>query len=129
MVKGAEIPPPFGGKYRQAMVYVDPYKLLSRQLSVMDVVDAVNKSNLILPAGDVKIGPYDYYVYSNSLVKNVDDLNDVPIKTVGQRAGSPVGDVGEAKDASQLQYNIVRINGQKSAYIPVMKSGRRQQYH
>ncbi len=60
------------------MVYVDPYKLLSRQLSVMDVVDAVNDSNLILPAGDVKIGPNDYYVYSNSLVENVEDLDEVP---------------------------------------------------
>ena len=122
VVKGAEIPAVFGGKYRQAMIYVDPYKLLSRQMSVMDVVDAVNNSNLILPAGDVKIGSSDYYVYSNSLVQNVADLNSVPIKTVGTRWVS-VGDVGEAKDASQLQYNIVRIDGQKSAYIPIMKSG------
>src|ERR1700677_1354035 len=122
VVKGAEIPAVFGGKYRQAMIYVDPYKLLSRQLSVMDVVDAVNNSNLILPAGDVKIGPTDYYIYSNSLVKNVADLNSVPIKTVGTSWVS-VGDVGEAKDASQLQYNIVRIDGQKSAYIPIMKAG------
>jgi hydrophobic/amphiphilic exporter-1 (mainly G- bacteria), HAE1 family len=122
IVNGAEIPAVFGGKYRQAMVYVDPLKLLSRQLSVMDVVNAVNDSNLILPAGDVKIGPTDYYVYSNSLVKNVADLNSVPIKTVGTSWVS-VGDVGEAKDASQLQYNIVRIDGQKSAYIPIMKSG------
>ena len=72
VVKGAEIPPPFGGKYRQVMVYVDPYKLASRQLSPMDVVNAVNSSNLILPAGDVKMGPFDYYVYSNSLVENID---------------------------------------------------------
>jgi HAE1 family hydrophobic/amphiphilic exporter-1 len=122
VVNGAEIPAVFGGKYRQAMVYVDPFKLLSRQLSVMDVVDSVNDSNLILPAGDVKIGPNDYYVYSNSLVKNVSDLNSVPIKTVGTSWVS-VGDVGEAKDANQLQYNIVRIDGQKSAYIPIMKSG------
>src|SRR5580692_9308647 len=122
VVKGAEIPGVFGGKYRQAMVYVDPFKLMSRQLSVMDVVSAVNDSNLILPAGDVKIGPTDFYVYSNSLVKNVTDLNSVPIKTVGTSWVS-VGDVGEAKDASQLQYNIVRIDGQKSAYIPIMKSG------
>ena len=69
------------------MVYVDPYKLLSRQLSVMDVVNAVNNSNLILPAGDVKIGPNDYYVYSNSLVKKVEELNSVPIKTVGPALG------------------------------------------
>src|SRR5208283_4251727 len=122
VVNGAEIPAVFGGKYRQAMVYVDPFKLLSRQLSVMDVVNSVNDSNLILPAGDVKIGPTDFYVYSNSLVKNVADLNSVPIKTVGTSWVS-VGDVGEAKDASQLQYNIVRIDGQKSAYIPIMKSG------
>jgi multidrug efflux pump subunit AcrB len=122
IVNGAEIPAVFGGKYRQAMVYVDPFKLSSRQLSVMDVVGALNDSNLILPAGDVKIGPTDFYVYSNSLVKNVADLNNVPIKTVGTSWVS-VGDIGEAKDASQLQYNIVRIDGQKSAYIPIMKSG------
>src|SRR5262249_53949327 len=122
VVKGAEIPPPFGGKYRQAMVYIDPYKLLSRQLSVMDVVKAVNNGNVILPAGDVKIGPTDYYVYSNSLVKHVDELNQLPIKTVGQ-TWVRVSDIGEAKDASQLQYNIVRVDGQKSAYIPIMKQG------
>ena len=99
VVKGAEIPPPFGGKYRQVMVYVDPYKLASRQLSVMDVVSAVNRSNLILPAGDVKMGPYDYYVYSNSLVKKVDELNSIPIKTDGTKWVS-VSDIGEAKDAN-----------------------------
>src|SRR5580658_5046194 len=122
VVNGAEIPAVFGGKYRQAMVYVDPFKLLSRQLSVMDVVNSVNDSNLILPAGDVKIGPNDYYVYSNSLVKNVKDLDDIPLKTVGNQWVS-LGDVGKAQDASQLQYNIVRIDGQKSAYIPIMKQG------
>jgi HAE1 family hydrophobic/amphiphilic exporter-1 len=122
VVKGAEIPPPFGGKYRQVMVYVDPYKLISRQLSVMDVVNAVNQNNLILPAGDVKMGPYDYYVYSNSLVKKVDELNSVPIKANGTQWVS-VGDVGEAKDANQIQYNIVRVDGQRSVYLPIMKQG------
>src|SRR5215471_5475064 len=97
VVKGAEIPPPFGGKYRQVMVYVDPYKLQSRQLSVMDVVDAVNKNNLILPAGDVRIGSNDYFVYSNSLVNQVKDLDKIPIKTVGQSSVT-VGDVGQARD-------------------------------
>src|SRR5271157_1819478 len=114
VVKGAEIPGVFGGKYRQAMIYVDPYKLLSRQLSVMDVVDAVNNSNLILPAGDVKIGSNDYYIYSNSLVQNMKQLGDVPVRTAGTSWVS-VNDLGSAKDSSQLQYNIVRIDGQKSA--------------
>jgi multidrug efflux pump subunit AcrB len=122
VVPGAQIPPPFGGKYRQVMIYVDPYKLLSRQLSLMDVVDAVNKNNLILPAGDVKMGPFDYYVYSNSLVNQVEELNKVPIKTVGQSWVS-VGDVGEAKDSAQIQYNIVRVDGQRSSYLPIMKQG------
>ena len=122
VVKGAEIPPPFGGKYRQIMVYVDPYKMASRQLSPMDVVKAVNNSNLILPAGDVKLGPTDYYVYSNSMVKNMSELNSLPIKTSG-KSWVTVSDVGRAEDANQLQYNIVRVNGQRSAYIPIMKQG------
>ena len=122
VVKGAEIPPPFGGKYRQIMVYVDPYKLASRQLSPMDVVNAVNNSNLILPAGDVKIGPFDYYVYSNSLVSNMDQLGQIPVKSQGDSWVS-VNDVGEAKDANQIQYNVVRVDGQRSVYLPIMKQG------
>jgi hydrophobic/amphiphilic exporter-1 (mainly G- bacteria), HAE1 family len=122
VLKGAEIPPPFGGKYRQIMVYVDPYKLLSRQLSLIDVVNAVNNSNLILPAGDVKVGANDYYVYSNSMVKEVGELNKLPLKTVGN-SWVTVSDVGKAEDANQIQYNIVRVDGQKSAYIPIMKQG------
>src|SRR5215469_2542782 len=122
VVKGAEIPPPFGGKYRQIMVYVDPYKLASRQLSPMDVVNAVNNFNLILPAGDVKIGPFDYYVYSNSLVSNMDQLGQIPVKTQGDSWVS-VNDVGEAKDANQIQYNVVRVDGQRSVYLPIMKQG------
>src|SRR5581483_10810410 len=122
VVKGAEIPPPFGGKYQQIMVYVDPYKLLSRQMSPMDVVEAVNQSNLILPAGDVKMGPYDYYVYSNSLVDQAKELNELPIKTVGTSWVS-VGDVGKVEDANQIQYNVVRVDGQRSCYIPIMKQG------
>src|SRR5246127_1695958 len=122
VVQGAEIPPPFGGKYRQIMVYVDPYKLTSRQLSPMDVVRAVNDSNLILPAGDVKIGPNDYYVYSNSLVDDMKQLGQVPVKTVGTSWVS-VDDLGKAEDANQIQYNVVRVDGQRSCYIPIMKQG------
>jgi multidrug efflux pump subunit AcrB len=122
VVKGAEIPPPFGGKYRQIMVYVDPYKLASRQLSPMDVVNAVNTFNLILPAGDVKMGPFDYYVYSNSLVSDMDQLGKIPVKTVGTSWVS-VTDIGKAEDANQIQYNIVRVDGQRSVYLPIMKQG------
>ena len=122
VVKGAEIPPPFGGKYRQIMVYVDPFKLASRQLSPMDIVNAVNSSNLILPAGDVKMGPFDYYVYSNSLVDNMEQLGKVPVKTVGT-SWVTINDIGKAEDANQIQYNLVRVDGQRSVYLPIMKQG------
>ena len=121
-VPGASVPQPFGGKYRQIMVYVDPLKLESHQLSVMDVVRAVNDSNLILPAGDVRLGPFTYNVYANSQLRDVEDVNKLPLKTVGN-SSVLVGDVGIAKDAYQLQANIVRVDGQRSVYLPVLKQG------
>src|ERR1700761_682479 len=121
-VPGASVPPAFGGRYRQIMVYVDPLKLEAHDLSVMDVVRNVNEANLILPAGDVKIGPYDYSVYVNNQINSMSDLNSVPLKTV-DNASVLVADVGQAKDASQIQYNKVRINGQSSVYVPVLKQG------
>jgi hydrophobic/amphiphilic exporter-1 (mainly G- bacteria), HAE1 family len=121
-VPGATVPPPFGGMYRQEMVYVDPLKLLALGLSPMDVVRSVNSSNVILPAGDVRIGPLDYNVYTNSQVANAQQLNRVVLKTEGER-NVYVSDVGHAVDGSYLQYNIVRVDGQRSVYVPVMKQG------
>ncbi len=121
-VPGASVPQPFGGRYRQIMVYVDPLKLEAHQLSVMDVVRSVNEANLILPAGDVKIGPYDYNLYANSQIDAMRDVNQLPLKTVGN-ASVLVADVGKAEDASQIQYNVVRVDGQPSVYLPVLKQG------
>jgi hydrophobic/amphiphilic exporter-1 (mainly G- bacteria), HAE1 family len=121
-VPGATVPPPYGGKYRQVMVYVDPLKLQAHGLSPMDVVRAVNDQNLILPAGDVRIGPLDYNIYTNAQVARPRDINQVPLKTEGERSVF-VSDVGEAQDASYLQYNIVRVNGQRSVYVPIQKQG------
>jgi HAE1 family hydrophobic/amphiphilic exporter-1 len=121
-IPGASVPPAFGGRYRQIMVYVDPVKLEAHQLSVMDVVRNVNEANLILPAGDVKIGPFDYNIYANNQINAMKDIDLVPLKTVGE-SSVLVGDVGKAKDASQIQYNKVRINGQASVYVPVLKQG------
>ena len=121
-VPGASVPQPYGGTYRQIMIYVDPLKLEASQLGVMDVVHAVNDSNLILPAGDVRIGPKDYNIYANSQVPTPDAVNSIPLKTVGN-ASILVGDVGHAVDGGQLQTNIVRVDGQHSVYIPVLKQG------
>ncbi len=121
-VPGATVPPPYGGKYRQIMVYVDPLKLQAHELSPMDVVRATDESNLILPAGDVRIGPMDYNLYTNAQVLSPKDLNDIPLKTEGDKSVF-VSDVGKAVDGSALQYNIVRVNGQRSAYVPILKQG------
>ena len=82
-VPGASVPQPYGGRYRQIMVYVDPLKLEAHNLSLMDVVRAVNQSNLILPAGDVRIGPKDYNIYANSQVPTPELINGIPLKSVG----------------------------------------------
>ncbi|MHB1958109.1 MAG: efflux RND transporter permease subunit [Acidobacteriaceae bacterium] len=121
-VKGASVPQPYGGTYRQVMVYVDPLKMEANGLSVNDVYKAVNNSNLILPAGDVRIGPKDYNIYANSQVEKPSDANQIPLKTVGN-SSILVADVGHAEDSGQLQYNIVRVNGERSVYLPIFKQG------
>src|SRR5271169_5566986 len=121
-VPGASVPQPFGGRYRQIMVYVDPLKLEAHQLSVMDVVRTVNDSNLILPAGDVRIGPTDYNLYTNSQLPSTEAIDALPLKTV-KGASVLVRDVGQAKDAEQIQTNVVRVDGQRSVYLPVLKQG------
>ena len=121
-VKGASVPQPYGGTYRQVMVYVDPMKLQANGLSINDVYKAVNESNLILPAGDVRIGPKDYNIYANSQVLKPSDANSIPLKTNGN-SSVLVGDVGHAEDSGQLQYNVVRVDGERSVYLPIFKQG------
>ena len=121
-VPGASVPQPFGGRYRQIMVYTDPYKLEAHQLSPMDVVRSVNNANLILPAGDVQIGPLDYNIYTNSQLRSIAEINQLPVKTVGE-APVRVADIGYARDAQQIQTNLVRVDGQPSVYVPVLKQG------
>src|SRR5579872_6912798 len=121
-VQGAAVPQPFGGRSRQIMLYADPFKLEAHKLSPMDLVRALGESNVILPAGDVRIGRYDYNIYANSEISKVDDINHVPVKLSGVDPVR-VSDIGEAKDAYSLQYNIVRVDGQRSVYLPVLKQG------
>jgi hydrophobic/amphiphilic exporter-1 (mainly G- bacteria), HAE1 family len=121
-VPGASVPQPFGGKYRQIQFYVDPVKLEAAQLSPMDVVQAINQANSILPAGDVRIGPRDYNIYSNSQLPNIAEMNDVPLKAIGNGV-LRFGDIGHAEDASAIQYNVVRVDGQKSVYLPILRQG------
>ncbi len=121
-VAGASVPPPFGGKYRQIMVYVDPARLQAYQLSPMDVVRTVNDANLILPSGDVKIGPFDYTIFTNSQVRDVRDIDRIPLKTINGSVVQ-VSDIGHAEDGHQIQVNTVVVDGQRSVFLPVMRQG------
>ncbi len=119
-VQGASVPQPFGGRYRQIQVYVDPLKLEAHNMSLTDVVTSVNDSNLILPAGDVRIGTRDFNIYANSQIPTPEQINSMPLKSVGN-ASVLVADIGHAEDSGAIQTNIVRIDGQKSVYVPVLK--------
>src|SRR5258705_13273250 len=88
----------------------------------MVVVTDVSKSDLILAAEDVRTGNRDYNINANSQVPTPDDVNKIPLKSVGLGTVL-VADVGKAEDAGVIQTNIVRIDGQKSVYIPVLKQG------
>ena len=119
-VPGASVPQPFGGRYRQIQIYVDPLKLEAHNMSLMDVVKSVNESNLILPAGDVRIGTKDYNLYANSQVPSASEINSMPLKSAGN-ASVLVADVGHAEDSGAIQTNLVRIDGQRSVYVPILK--------
>ena len=119
-VPGIMYPTTFGGTVRQVTVFLDPERMLARGVSTHDIVNAVNAQSVLLPAGDVKIGDFDYNVYTNSMIKIVDQMNEIPLKLVN---GVPVflRDVGKAVDSTMIQTNIVRINGHRAVYLPIMK--------
>ncbi len=120
-VEGASVPYPFGGKIRQIMAYVDRQKLQAQGITLDDAVNAINATNQILPSGDAKIGPYDWYIYSNAQIPTAEALNHVPIKIGPSQAPTYFGDIGHAQKASAIQYNQVLIDGKPSVYIPIFK--------
>src|SRR5215475_3369789 len=121
-VPGVTFPTPDGGKYRQIMVDIDPTKLQAKGLTPTDVVNAVNAQNLTLPSGLAKIGDKQYTVLTNAMPTTIEALNNIPIKYVNG-ATVFVRDVGQVRDASAVQQNIVRQNGQRSVLLSVIKNG------
>ncbi len=121
-VQGATIPLPYGGKSRQIMVDLDPAALYSKNLSATDVTTAVTLQNLILPAGDAKIGDRDYFVRLNSSPLSVEAMNDMPVKTVNG-ATIRLRDIAQVRDGFAVQSNIVRQNGRRGVLLTVLKNG------
>ncbi len=120
-VPGVIAPAVYGGKLRRIYMYVYPDKLQAYNLSQTDVVDAVQKNNVMIPTGDVNIGNLNYSVNANGMLPEVNDFNNIVIKMA--KDGSPIflKDIGYAKDASAIQTNMVHINGKRQVYIPVYK--------
>jgi multidrug efflux pump subunit AcrB len=121
-IHGVTFPTPAGGKYRQIMVDLDPAKLLAKGLTPSDVVNAVNAQNLTLPSGTTKIGNTQYTVRTNATPATIDDLNNIPIK-VANGATVFVKDIGQVRDGSAVQQNIVRADGRRSVLLSVIKNG------
>lgn len=119
-LEGVQIPHPFGGKFRQMMIYVDPVKLSSLGLTTKDVVDAMRDSNLVLAAGSVRLGDSDYQLHPINTLPTTEEIDAIPITV---RDGRPIfiRDVGFAADDAAIQYNIVRVNGTRSVYCPLLR--------
>jgi multidrug efflux pump subunit AcrB len=121
-VQGAAVPLPYGGKMRQIVVDLDPEAMYAKQLSAIDVSNALNLQNLILPAGNVKIGDRDYQVKLNSSPEVLSEMDNLPIKTVNG-ATVYLKDVANVRDGYAVQTNVVRTNGTRGALLTVLRNG------
>ncbi|HYJ18964.1 MAG TPA: efflux RND transporter permease subunit [Burkholderiales bacterium] len=121
-VQGAVMPYPYGGKFRSVMVDIDPLRLQARNLSPVDVVNAINAQNLVLPTGSAKIGEFEYNIAMNGSPKAIAELNDLPIRTANGNT-IYIRDVAQVHDGFQPQTNIVRHDGQRAVLVNILKYG------
>jgi CzcA family heavy metal efflux pump len=121
-VQGASIPFPYGGKQRQVQIDINTQRLQAYGLSASDVVNAVNAENIILPAGDVKMGDIDYEVETNSAPASIAALNNLPVKTLNG-ATVYIHDIGNVRDGFPPQTNVVRVDGQRASLLTIQKIG------
>jgi multidrug efflux pump subunit AcrB len=121
-VPGAAIPWPYGGKQRQIRIDLDPVAMQSRGLSAQDVANALAAQNLITPVGTQKIGQFEYVIQLNNSPLKIEELGDLPIKTVNG-ATVYVRDVGHVLDGNSPQTNIVHVDGGRSVLMMVLKAG------
>ena len=121
-VPGAVLPFLYGGKQRQVMIDLNPGLMQSKGLAPQDVLTAVQKQNLIVPSGTAKFGPFEYDIRLNASTRTVSELNDLPVKVVGN-ATIYLRDVANVRDAFAPQTNIVRLDGHRGALQSVLKAG------
>jgi multidrug efflux pump subunit AcrB len=122
-IQGSSVLSPFGGKYRQVMVDLDPDAMYAKGVSATDVSNSLNLQNLILPAGDAKFGDKDYNIKLNSSPRLLDELNDLPVRVVNG-ATVYIRDIGQVRDGATVQTGIVRVNGSRGALMSILRNGR-----
>jgi CzcA family heavy metal efflux pump len=121
-VPGAATPFPYGGKQRVVSVDINPTSLQAKGLSAVDIVNAVSAQNLILPTGTAKLGTLEYGVEMNGSPQTVEELNDLPVKTVNG-ATIYMKDVAHVRDGFSPQTNVVLSNGQRGVLMSIYKTG------
>ena len=117
---GVSAPPPFGGNQRTVVVRIDPDRLRAYRMSGDEVVRSLSRGNVITPSGNVRIGDFTQMVPVNSVVRDVQELLDIPVR-VGSGASVFLRDLGYVEDASDITTSYALINGKRSVYIPVTK--------
>ena len=121
-IQGASLPGPYGGKNAQVMVDLDPKAMYANNISAIDVSNAISAQNLILPAGEAKMGNRDYFIRLNSSPTTIQGLNDLPLK-VSNGNVVYIKDVAQVRDGYSVQTNIVRENGRRGVLLTVLKNG------
>src|SRR5271156_2230040 len=121
-VAGAAIPSPYGGKILQAQVALDQHAMQTHNVSAADIVNAISEQNLVLPAGDAKIGKFDWNVALNASPVLLEQINDLPVKKVNGTVIS-LRDVAYVHEGSPPQTNIVRVNGSRAVLMTILKAG------
>jgi len=121
-IQGITLPTPYGGKYRQIMVDIDPDALRARGMTPNDIVTAVNAQSLTLPSGDAKMGNRQFIVKVNASAQSIDALNNLPIKQVGATTVY-LHDVAHVRDGWAVQQNVVHSDGVRSVLLTIIKNG------
>jgi multidrug efflux pump subunit AcrB len=119
--RGANAPVVYGGKIRTILAYLDRDRLQSHGLAPVDVMHALDRFNVFIPAGDAKFGKVDYTLDSNAMYDTVERMGDVPVKTDGAGRTVFLKEVAVPKDAAAIQTNVVRVDGRRQVYIPVYR--------
>lgn len=117
---GVSAPPPFGGNQKTVIIKVNPEKVREYNLSPDEIVQALVKSNSITPAGNVRIGDETLITSQNTVVENIKELEDVPLK-LGPGPSVYIRDIGSVELGSDVTTSYALVNGKRSVYIPVTK--------